>query len=53
VLVLNQADASALDPAALLREFQACGPVPADLILVCSLRDPRPGARVLARAQPL
>lgn len=53
VLVLNQADALALDPAALLRAFQACGPVPADLILVCSLRDPRPGARVLARAQPL
>ena len=53
VLVLNQADACALDPAALLRELQASGPVPADLILVCSLRDPRPGARVLARAQPL
>jgi len=53
VLVLNQADACALEPAALLRGFQACGPVPADLILVCTLREPRPGARVLARAQPL
>lgn len=48
VLLLNQADLCAGAPGDLLRAFQACGPVPADLILVCSLRDPDPGARVLA-----
>jgi probable selenium-dependent hydroxylase accessory protein YqeC len=51
VLVLNQADLCGLEPAALLEGLQSGGPVPADLILVCVLRE-RPGARVLARAQP-
>jgi probable selenium-dependent hydroxylase accessory protein YqeC len=52
VLVLNKADRCGIDPAALLRGLQVYGPVPADLVLVCALRDPRPEARVLARAIP-
>ncbi len=52
VLVLNQADRCGVDPAALLDGVRAGGALPADLILVCSLGDPRPAERVLARAQP-
>jgi probable selenium-dependent hydroxylase accessory protein YqeC len=51
VLVLNKADQCATDPEVLLRELRAAGPVAADLILVCTLQDPRPWARVLAQAQ--
>jgi len=53
VLVLNKADLCPAGPEQLLRELRAAGPVAADLVLVCALADPRPEARVLARAQAL
>lgn len=48
VLLLNQADLWPFEPGALLDEFQACGPLPVDRILVCALGEPSAGARVLA-----
>jgi len=42
VLLLNQADLCGLDPAALLEGLRAGGPVPADLVLVGSLRGVQP-----------
>jgi probable selenium-dependent hydroxylase accessory protein YqeC len=49
VLAFNQADLCSLAPDALLESFRALAGPGADLILVCSLQDPRPEARVLAR----
>jgi probable selenium-dependent hydroxylase accessory protein YqeC len=51
VLVLNQADRCRTAPEALLKMLEARGPVAADLVLVCCLREPDPAARVLASAQ--
>lgn len=48
VLLLNQADLCGLEPAALLRELRACGPLPVDRVLVCALGERAPEARVLA-----
>jgi probable selenium-dependent hydroxylase accessory protein YqeC len=47
VLLLNQADQCRTPLAALLGELHGCGPVAADLVLVCALCEPDPAARVL------
>jgi probable selenium-dependent hydroxylase accessory protein YqeC len=49
VLALNQADLCGLAPGELLAAFRALAGPGVDLVLVCSLQDPRPEARVLAR----
>jgi len=51
VLLLNKADRCGLAPEDLLDRLRAWGPVGADLVLVCSLRDPDPAKRVLARME--
>lgn len=50
VLLLNKADRCAVAPSELLRGLQGLAPSCADLILVCSLADPRRDARVLAQS---
>lgn len=49
-LLLNKADRCGLAPFELLRRFQESGAACADLVLICTLRDPHPASRVLAKA---
>lgn len=52
VLVLNQADHYPLGAAVLRAALDRCGPLGVDLAVICTLRQPDPGARVLAGWRP-